>query len=1342
MLALFVAAGRSTGTRPPVVVEVVLHELAGRDRRARLRALGREQLDDLRRMDGPAPARRHDPRCALVEDAQRLLGRIVDLHHHAAAGGAEEAQHAVALGAVLADAHADAQLDELEPQLAAEPRVPGDDGARLLGVELRRRPRVEHQPVPARPLARRAARLVRAHRLERLARHPLELRERGDAAVGVEHGRQVAHLGDGDEPLVALVLARGGAEQVDVGRRREPLEREVRQPPEVQPLGHHRVQPAVVGVLGERTAAGGAREAGQLDPVLPVLGVDRREHDARDGVGERGVREQRLEPGALLAPGVEVGEHPLALGERARVAGQRGERAREVVRLHPGGGEVMAHVLVHVGRGEERQPVELRLREPLERADAEVAPRHRLHERLAGGGAGVGAAAREQRGERLLAADERAHVALALLVVRDVRQRAQVRVHLRVGLLARGLDERAVERRPAQLARQLGQRGLASGERVLQAVEHRAVAVVGPVGALVRALEVARQHGLHDAPGGARAQLADEQPVARRLQRRGALEPADAVVRERAFQRRDEAVRQPLRGRVERAQERVQPLLRAAEALVVGVRPVERADVRVGLKQRALAVGVHRRPGQPARDRRDVALVDVVAEHEPEQALQVGRPVVAGRLERDPARVVAAAAVVLDRVDLDQRPAGRDVHVDRDEYLAHAAVDRRGQRGLHLHRLRDHDDVARLHLVALGDGDGDDDGGRVRTDEAALVARDAVRHAVDLDEQVGVLHRGDRAVGAAAVDEPRLVLGDALELHLDAGAVDVDLVAARAELADAERVARALVAQVDRLAHLGLGVRAAAAREGVELRPVGRRRGVAQRDRRAQQRRVRVAGGLDVARALQAVQPARVDVARPDLGAAQQLEQEALVGRALLDHHHRVGERPAQPRDRLGARRAVGDDLRDHRVEVGRHRVALRHARVDAHARAAGQPQQGDAPGRGRERAPGVLRVQPRLDRVAARRRRIALEPPAGGDVELELDEVGARDGLGDRVLDLQPGVDLHEREAGALGLVEELDGARAAVAGALREARRRLGDLALLLGAERRARGLLDDLLVPALVAAVADAERPHGAVPVGHQLHLDVARDRHDALHQHRRVAEALRGLLAGALERGRKVLGALDAPHAAPAAAGRGLDHQRVADRLAVADRRVGVLDRTAAPRRDRHAGLLGELLRLDLVAQRAHHVGVRPGEDDLQALAQLGELRVLGDEPPADPGGVGARLHERALERGVVEVGAAAPPVRVGPRGGAEAVRLVGLADEQGVALGLGIEGDQADRVRALLVELADGVDRTHRRLAAVDDREPLERALHRRHPLASMSSSIASSRSSASRSASGSVSASA
>ena len=59
---------------------------------------------------------------------------------------------------------------------------------------------------------------------------------------------------------------------------------------------------------------------------------------------------------------------------------------------------------------------------------------------------------------------------------------------------------------------------------------------------------------------------------------------------------------------------------------------------------------------------------------------------------------------------------------------------------------------------------------------------------------------------------------------------------------------------------------------------------------------------------------------------------------------------------------------------------------------------------------------------------RSPVEPAAGGDVDLQLDQVGVGGDLGDRVLDLQPGVDLEEGEELVARVVEELDGAGAGV--------------------------------------------------------------------------------------------------------------------------------------------------------------------------------------------------------------------------------------------------------------------------------------------------------------------------
>ena len=65
-----------------------------------------------------------------------------------------------------------------------------------------------------------------------------------------------------------------------------------------------------------------------------------------------------------------------------------------------------------------------------------------------------------------------------------------------------------------------------------------------------------------------------------------------------------------------------------------------------------------------------------------------------------------------------------------------------------------------VDLVTDGNGDRHDHGGREVADEAAVVARDAVRHAVDLDEQVGVLDGGQRAVAHAVHLEPALVAAE------------------------------------------------------------------------------------------------------------------------------------------------------------------------------------------------------------------------------------------------------------------------------------------------------------------------------------------------------------------------------------------------------------------------------------------------------------------------------------------------------------------------------------------------------------------------------------------------------
>ena len=220
---------------------------------------------------------------------------------------------------------------------------------------------------------------------------------------------------------------------------------------------------------------------------------------------------------------------------------------------------------------------------------------------------------------------------------------------------------------------------------------------------------------------------------------------------------------------------------------------------------------------------------------------------------------------------------------------------------------------------------------------------------------------------------------------------------------------------------------------------------------------------------------------------------------------------------------------------------------------------------------------------------------------------------------------------------------------------------------------------------------------------------------LEEHRGVPGRPRRFRARALEGLIELLGGVDQPDTAPAAAGGGLHHQRVADLLGLSPGLLQVGHGAAAPRRERHADLLGQPLGFDLVAEPAHDLGGRADKGDPQPVTQLGELGLLRDEPPARPHRVGPALPQRALQLGIVEIGAG-PERGIGVRR-ADQHRLVGLADEHRVPVGGGVHGDEPQRRAPFGVPLPDRVDQPHGRFAPVDDRDALEdRCRHVAHPL--------------------------
>ena len=225
-------------------------------------------------------------------------------------------------------------------------------------------------------------------------------------------------------------------------------------------------------------------------------------------------------------------------------------------------------------------------------------------------------------------------------------------------------------------------------------------------------------------------------------------------------------------------------------------------------------------------------------------------------------------------------------------------------------------------------------------------------------------------------------------------------------------------------------------------------------------------------------------------------------------------QRPAGALERLLAGAAGDDELGEHRVERADDRVALEQAGVPAHAGTLGDAQGRDGAGGREEPAAGVLAVDAELDRVAVRLGVGVVERLAVGDAELLAHEVDAGDLLGDRVLDLQAGVDLEEGDV-AVGADEELAGAGADVAGRAQDRLGRPEQLGVLLVGEEGGRGLLDELLVAALQRAVARGDDDDVAVLVGEALGLDVAGVVEEALDEALAAAEGGDRLAHGGLE-----------------------------------------------------------------------------------------------------------------------------------------------------------------------------------------------------------------------------------
>jgi hypothetical protein len=164
-------------------------------------------------------------------------------------------------------------------------------------------------------------------------------------------------------------------------------------------------------------------------------------------------------------------------------------------------------------------------------------------------------------------------------------------------------------------------------------------------------------------------------------------------------------------------------------------------------------------------------------------------------------------------------------------------------------------------------------------------------------------------------------------------------------------------------------------------------------------------------------------------------------GRVLEDGHQEVAvvadpadpqaaQRASQAARGFLARRPVRDQLGQQRVVVHAHDAALLHAAVHAHARQRlGLPEQ-EIAGPGQEVVLRIFGVEARFDGVPRDRERVLPEGQRlpGRHAQLECHEVEAGDEFGDRVLYLEPRVDLEEVKL-SLGIEYELHRPRPDVA-------------------------------------------------------------------------------------------------------------------------------------------------------------------------------------------------------------------------------------------------------------------------------------------------------------------------
>ena len=217
--------------------------------------------------------------------------------------------------------------------------------------------------------------------------------------------------------------------------------------------------------------------------------------------------------------------------------------------------------------------------------------------------------------------------------------------------------------------------------------------------------------------------------------------------------------------------------------------------------------------------------------------------------------------------------------------------------------------------------------------------------------------------------------------------------------------------------------------------------------------------------------------------------------------------------------------------------------------------------------------------------------------------------------------------------------------------------------------------------------------ALFVGHNLHLNVMRRRHELFHVALTVAK--NGLALGTrLDEGlRRIFHALYLANATAATARTSLDEHRAADALGLCRRLLGAFEQIAA-RHDGHARSGSRSARRIFVAHTVDNLGRRTDKRQTVLVAIAHKARLFGKEAIAGMDCLCARPDGTGEHGIVVEVA-------LGKTRAADAVGLIGELHVQRVRIGRGVDGDGLD------AHVAARADNTDRDLAAIGDEHFIE-----------------------------------